>query len=108
VLEVLPLAVQYGMPLDEFWYGDMRLLSAYQKAHIRNQSYNAWLQGQYNYAGYSICLANAFAKKGTKKEEYPQWVDPMAKYEKPKVTKETAEREFRKQQAEQNAWLFHR
>lgn len=96
------------MPLDEFWYGDMRLLGAYQKSHIRNQSYNAWLQGHYNSVGYGIVMANAFAKKGAKKEEYPQWQDPMAKFEKRAITKENLEQEFRKQQAEQNAWLFNR
>lgn len=96
------------MPLDEFWHGDMRLLSAYQKAHIRNQSYTAWLQGQYNYAAYGVVMANAFAKKGAKKEEYPSWVDPTEKLFKPKITRENVEQEFRKQQAQQNAWLFQK
>lgn len=96
------------MPIDEFWYGDMRLLQAYQKAFIRNQSYNAWLQGQYNYLAYSVVMANVFAKKGARQAEFPKWTDPMARFEKPKITKENLEQEFRKQQAEQNAWLCNR
>lgn len=96
------------MPIDEFWHGDMRLLEVYQKAYMRDISYKAWLQGQYNSVAYGIVMANAFAKKGQKKAEYPQWVDPMEKYDKPKITKENLEYEFRKQQAEQNDWLFNR
>ena len=96
------------MPTNEFWFGDLRLLSIYQKSHITNQSYNAWLQGQFTTLAHNIALSNAFAKKGTPPKEYPQWVDPMTKYEKPLITKENVEYEFRKQQAEQNAWLFNR
>ena len=102
------MAKQYGMPLDEFWHGDMRLLSVYQKAYMRDVSYKAWLQGQFNYAAFGVVLSNAFAKKGQKQAEYPKWVDPFEKFDKPKITKENVEEEFRKQQAEQNAWLFHR
>lgn len=96
------------MPLNEFWYGDMRLLGVYQKAYMRNVSYTAWLNGQYNHVAYGIVMSNAFAKKGQKAVEYPPWKDPFEKFDKPKITKENLEKEFRKQQAEQNAWLFHR
>jgi hypothetical protein len=96
------------MTEKEFWYGDMRLLSSYQKAYYTKISYESWLQGQYNYAAFSIVLGNAFAKKGAKKIDYPKWENPMKKFEKPKITSENLEEEFRKQQAEQNAWLFHR
>lgn len=96
------------MSHNEFWYGDMRLLEGCQRAYMRDKSYTAWLQGQYNSVAYGIVMANAFAKKGAKTAEYPQWVDPMAKYDKPIITKENVEYEFRKQQAEQNAWLFNR
>ena len=96
------------MTIKEFWYGDMRLLTAYQKAYYREVSYRAWLQGYYDSVAYGTVMANAFAKKGAKKAEYPQWVDPMAKYDKPRITAENIEEEFRKQQAEQSAWLFNR
>lgn len=93
------------MTLDEFWHGDMRLLEVAQKAYYRDRSYNAWLQGQFNSVGFSVVLSNAFAKKGAKKAEYPEWKDPFDKLSKPKIKKENVEYEFRKAQAEQNAWL---
>ena len=96
------------MTLNEFWYGDMRLLPAYQKAYYRDVSYRAWIQGNYDSVAFGTVMANAFAKKGAKKAEYPQWADPMAKYDKPRITAENIEEEFRKQQAEQSAWLFNR
>ena len=96
------------MPLDEFWHGDMRLLSVYQKAYMRNKTYSAWVNGQYDYAAFSVAMANAFAKKGQSKVEYPKYDDPVEKYEKPKRKNFNAEYEFRKQQAEQQAWLFNR
>ncbi len=96
------------MPINEFWYGDMRLLEVYQMAYMRNVSYIAWAQGQYNQVAYGVVMSNAFAKKGQKPAEYPQWKDPFEKFTKPKITTENLEEEFRKQQAEQNAWLFNR
>lgn len=104
----MPLAVQYGMSLNDFWHGDMRLLEVYQKAYLRDKSYTAWTSGQYNYVAFSITMANAFAKKGQKKEEYPKWTDPIEKIEKPDPRKLKMEYEYRKQQAEQQAWLFNR
>ncbi len=96
------------MTTDQFWYGDLRLLQAYQKAYIRNVSYTAWVNGNYTNTAHSIALSNAFAKKGAKPTEYPQWSDPFAKIKKKKITKENLETEFRKQQIEQNAWLFNK
>jgi hypothetical protein len=92
------------MPTSEFWYGDTRLLGVYQKAFIRNQSYNAWLQGQYNATAFGIVLANSFAKKGAKLAEYPEWKDPIPK---PPTTKKQQEQKFRKSQVEQNLWLHN-
>lgn len=96
------------MPLEEFWHGDMRLLECYQKAYLRNVSYTAWLNGQYNYAAFSTVIGNAFAKKGTKAQKYPSWSDPIEKVEKEKkknITKDNLEYEFRKEQAKQQQWL---
>lgn len=100
---MLPLAIQYGMPLDEFWHGDMRLLEAYQKAYIRNVSYSNWLQGQYNFAAFGITMANAFAKNGAKRQEYPQWQDHFAK--KKVITTENLESEYRDLQKNQNDFI---
>lgn len=84
------------------------MLEVYQKAYYRDKSYNAWLQGQYNQVAYGVVLSNAFAKKGSKQAEYPQWKDPFEKFNKPKITKDNLEYEFRKQQSMQQAWLFNR
>ena len=100
---MLPLAIQYGMPLDEFWPCDMRLLEAYQKAYIRNVSYSNWVQGQCNFAAFGVTMANAFAKKGAKKQEYPQWKDPFAK--KKVITSENLESEYRDLQKNQNDFI---
>ena len=104
----MPEAIKCGMTPEEFWYGDMRLLAVYQRQYYSNASYMAWLTGYYNYVAFGTTMSNAFAKKGAKKAEYPKWIDPMAKYSKPKMTAENIEEEFRKQQVEQGAWLFNR
>lgn len=93
------------MPLNEFWHGDMRLLDVYQKAYMRNMSYTAWLNGNFTMVAHSFALANAFAKKGEKTQEYPQWKDPTAQFDRPKITKENREQEARKEQLRQNAWF---
>lgn len=103
----MPLAQQYGMPLNEFWYGDLRLLGVYQKAYLRDKSYTAWLNGQYNAVAYNIVMANAFAKKGTKPSEYPKWKDPIPKPQMEIITKENLEEKFRESQFKQNSWLHN-
>ena len=101
----MPKAVQYGMPINEFWHGDIRLLRIYEKAYVRNISLNAWYQGKYNHIAYAVNMQNMWKKKGTKEAEYPQWKDPFEKFNKPKITKDNLEEEFRQSQANQNAWL---
>lgn len=96
------------MPLDEFWHGDMRLLEVYQKAYLRHQSQVAWRQGYYNFIAHSLSLGNAFAEKGKKPKDYPEWQDPVAKLAKPKITQENIDEEFMKQQDLESAWLFGR
>lgn len=99
--------MQYGMTEEQFWFGKPELIQVYQKAYLRDKSYTAWLQGQFFAIAYDTVMGNAFGKGG-KKKEYPQWKDPYEKIVKPKLTKENLEYEFRKQQIEQNAWLFGR
>jgi hypothetical protein len=107
--EVLPEAIRCGMPVDEFWHGDMRLLKSYQMAYYRNISYSSWLQGYYNFEAYSKALSNSNRSKKTDPvAQYSQWRDPMADLNKPKITKENLEEEFRKEQIRQNDWLFKR
>lgn len=95
------------MTANQFWYGDTRLLEVYQKAYIRNQSYSAWVQGQYNATAFSVVMHNAFSKKGAMPKEYPTWTDPVPKPQTQKITKENIEQEFRQSQANQNKWLHN-
>lgn len=101
----MPLAIQYGMSEYQFWHGDVRLLSIYQKAYIRNQSYTAWWQGQYSCVAFGIVLENAFKKKGAKAESYPEYKDAFEKFERKKLTKEEKEKQFRDMQIQQSNWI---
>ncbi len=93
----------------QFWHGDMRLLSVYQKAYFRDKSYTAWVNGAYVFEANSKAISNGNrTKKSDKVNQYSEWTDPMAKFSKPKITKDNLEYEFRKQQADQQAWLFNR
>lgn len=103
----MPEAIRFGMPINEFWYGDIELLDCYKTAYYRQQSYSAWLQGQYNFVAFSVVISNVFAKHGDKKAEYPDWEDPIKEPSFSHITKDNAEYEYRKLQAEQNAWLFN-
>lgn len=97
------------MTETQFWYGDIRLLEVYQKAYMRNVSYTAWLHGAYNFEANSKAVANGNrAKPSDPVLQYSEWKDPVQVKQKPKVTKDNLEQEFRKQQAEQQAWLFNR
>ena len=97
------------MPLDDFWHGDMRLLGAYEKAYYRRVSFNAWENGKYVWEAITKAIYNGFDRGKTDKAEiYSQWVDPIKKAQKTIITKDNLEEEFRKEQAELNAWLFHR
>lgn len=91
------------MPLKEFWYADPRLLISYKKEYLRNTSYNAWLQGRYNFEAYSIVLRNAFAKKGTTPVDYPDWKDPVEKLEKLYTKKE----KYEIVQHRQEMWFYN-
>jgi hypothetical protein len=91
------------MPLNEFWYGDVRLLMAYKQSYIRNKSYTAWLQGMYDMEAFGIVLANAFAKKGTPTRKYPEWVDPVEKLNKIQTKKENYQLLHHKQEM----WFYN-
>ena len=62
-----------GMTYEQFWEQSPYLAVAYRKAfklkrEIANEQ--AWLQGLYVYDAFAVCMANAFAKRGAKKENY--------------------------------------
>lgn len=72
---------------------------------MRDRSYTAWLNGNYSMVAHSLSLANAFAKKGTKHEEYPKWKDPMEQLGRPKITEDNIEEQHRNLQRRQTAFI---
>ena len=93
------------MPLNEFWFGDVRLLAVYQKAYMRRISYESWLQGLYFFEANSKAIANGNrAKRSDPIEKYNDWKDPIPK---PPTSKERQEEKFRNTQVEQNLWLHN-
>ena len=100
--ERLPQAIQYGMTPEQFWYGDIRLIGAYEKAYYRDVLYKGWVQGNYNHIGYGVVMAKAFAKKGEKVDDYPAWVDPIEKIQKQKIKKND-----REEQRNQQEWVYN-
>ena len=104
--EVLPSAIQYGMPLNEFWHGDLRLLEAYRKAYIRNVCFVAWKQGDYNRIAMEIGAKNALATK--KSEHIDRWIefiDPIEKIEKAKLKEK--QQDDNVTQHNQNMWFYN-
>lgn len=77
-----------GMSYGEYWDGEPQLAVAYRKAHrLRREMDNeqAWLQGFYMFYGFSATLANAFSKRGAKKQNYiekPIDIFPLTEEEK--------------------------
>lgn len=94
---MFPFYLSIGMTAEEYWDGAWWLTAAYYEAHIlseKRKNRDMWLQGKYFHDGMEIVLANAFAKKGAPKIEYPK---------KPyRIFKPTAE-EIAEEQAEQEA-----
>lgn len=62
-----------GMTYEQYWDMSPYLVIAYRKAYkLKREIVNeqAWLQGLYVYDAFAVCMANAFAKRGAKKENY--------------------------------------
>jgi hypothetical protein len=62
-----------GMNPTEYWEMSPYLTVAYRKAYrLKREAENemAWLQGLYVFDAFAVCLANVFAKRGTKKQTY--------------------------------------
>jgi len=83
-----PQYMAMGMSYAEFWDEPPRLAAVYRSAYklkreIDNEQ--AWLQGLYVFDAFAVCLANAFAKKGAKKQNYlerPIDIFPLTEQEK--------------------------
>jgi hypothetical protein len=62
-----------GMTYEQFWEQSPFLTVAYRKAYrLKREADNeqAWLQGIYVFDAFAVCLANIFAKRGSRKQTY--------------------------------------
>ena len=77
-----------GMTYEQFWEQSPFLTVAYRKAYrLKREADNeqAWLQGIYVFDAFAVCLANVFAKRGSRKQTYiekPIDIFPLTEREK--------------------------
>lgn len=77
-----------GMTYEQYWDASPLLATAYRKAYKlkrKMENENAWLSGLYMYDAFAVCLANAFSKRGAKKQQYfekPIDIFPLTEEEK--------------------------
>ena len=86
-----------GMSYEQYWEQSPYLAVAYRKAYrLRRETENeqAWLQGLYVFDAFAVVMANVFAKRGSKRQEY---------LERPIDIYPLTEREKKRRQAEENA-----
>ena len=77
-----------GMTYEQYWDESPHLAVAFRKAYrlkreIDNEQ--AWLAGLYVYDAFAVCMANAFSKRGAKKQDYfekPIDIFPLTEREK--------------------------
>lgn len=70
-VEELPLAIEYGMSIDEFWNGDIDLIFIYQKAYINRLHKQSHIQGLYTKLALELAMSNAFKRKEDKYINFP-------------------------------------
>ena len=86
-----------GMSYEQYWEQSPYLVVAYRKAYrLRRETENeqAWLQGLYVFDAFAVVMANVFAKRGSKRQEY---------LERPIDIYPLTEREKKRREAEENA-----
>lgn len=77
-----------GMTYEQYWEQSPHLAVVYRKAYrLRRETENeqAWLQGLYVFDAFAVCLSNAFAKSGAKRQKYlerPIDIFPLTEAEK--------------------------
>lgn len=97
-----------GMSYDEYWNGDCTLTRVYQKIHDikkKEQNHYLWLQGMYIYDALIRVapILQAFAKKGTKPEPYPEEPYPLSMQEIREREERKARERYLKMQARMRA-----
>ena len=77
-----------GMTPTQYWDESPYLVVAYRKAYrlkLEAENEQAWLHGLYVFDAFAVCLANVFAKRGAKKQQYidkPIDIFPLTEREK--------------------------
>ena len=85
------------MSYEQYWEQSPYLVVAYRKAYrLRRETENeqAWLQGLYVFDAFAVVMANVFAKRGSKRQEY---------LERPIDIYPLTEREKKRRETEENA-----
>lgn len=54
----MPIAIECGMPLDDFWYSDEDLFESYLKAYNTKLSREAWMHGIYTLRAVESAINN--------------------------------------------------
>ena len=96
-----------GMTYEQYWEQSPHLAVVYRKAYrLRRETENeqAWLQGLYVFDAFAVCLSNAFAKSGQKRQKYlerPIDIFPLTEAEKKR--REAEENEKMRQAMEEMA-----
>lgn len=92
--KLFSVALRFGMPPDEFWHGDPRLIIAYKDAFVKRERDRnidtdtlAWLTGMYTMKGFGIVISNAFGKRRSS-EKYPQEPLTVVELRKKELAKE--------------------
>lgn len=87
-----------GMSYEQYWDEPPILAVAYREAfRLKRELDNemAWLQGLYIYDAFAVVLANVFAKRGSRKQNYvekPIDIFPLTKAEKKRREQEEYEK----------------
>ncbi|MGN0960776.1 MAG: hypothetical protein ACI4PF_01090 [Christensenellales bacterium] len=106
----MPVALQYGMTPQQFWYDDPKLIKAYEKAYQSKIYMESWLYGAYvDKALHDFGdIYLRFKGQPNKEMRYPD--KPIDVFEKPKekITKENLEEKFREQMTATTSWLRDR
>ena len=96
----------YGMTPNEYWNASPLFARAYRQKHkleIEQKNQELWLQGLYIYDAFSVVIANAFGKKGSKTQKYLD--KPVELFPKPKENpQEITEKETQSVIDTLNAW----
>ena len=102
----MPRAIEYGMPLDLFWHGEMTLISAYEKAYIRRTSLLAYHTANYMKTAFELAQGNVWSGKKGKYHEMPKYQDPIKKSA--VLTKENLEIKHRNLMADNMEFLMRK